>query len=286
MRHEAIDKELSRIMQDYWEDFQSQRANERRLPEEKKCIVESSIPVIWFGDMEKYRRSPLKIVTVALNPSKNEFSEDKRFGEFEKILEKKDLDREGLRVLHGELSSYFKHKPYWRWFQSFEEPLNALGASYKTKNRDGVSIHSIALHIDVCTAIATNPTWGKLSKEQRRRLLEGKNKSRSLFLGLLGYLNPDVILYSANKRMLYEAFKLKDSDIDRHYPTDKKGFEIDTYFYEDILVIKGCNNRGTPFGLKGDFVRKTMLRIKEHYEDVFKKQVGVTPHLSYPRFFE
>lgn len=271
MRREVIDKELSKIMQDYWEDFQFQLDEEKRFAaSEEEYIVKPSIPIIWFGDMEKYRRSPLKIVTVALNPSKKEFS-DNRFCGFKKICEKQVLDRDAQNVLYEVLSSYFEYNSYDEWFSSFKVPLNTLGASYKTKNRDGVSIHSIALHIDVCTAIATNPTWGELSKEQRRRLLEGKNKSRSLFLGLLGYLNPDVILYSANKRMLYEAFKLKDSDIDRHYPTDKKGFEIDTYFYEDILVIKGRNNRGTPFGLKGDFVRKTMLRIKEHYEDVFKK---------------
>lgn len=269
MRNEVIDKELAKIMQDYWADFQCQLAKEMRLPKER-CIVESSFPIIWFGDIEEYRQSPLKIVTVALNPSRREFSEGNRFGEFKKISKKEVLDKEGLCFLHEALSSYFKCKPYNEWFSAFEVPLNALGASYRTGNRDGVSIHSIALHIDVCTAIATNPTWGGLSKEQKRRLSGGDNKAWSLFRELLGYLNPDVILYSANKRMLHEVFKLKDSDIDKSYPTNKKGFGIDTYFYEDILVIKGRNNRGTPFGLNRDFVRKTMLCIKEYYEGVFK----------------
>lgn len=278
MRHEVIDKELFKIMQDYWEDFQYQRAKEMRLPKAERCIVESSIPVIWFGDMEKYRRSPLKIVTVALNPSKNEFSEDKRFGEFEKISKKTVLDREELFVFYEALSSYFKREPYWRWFRSFEDPLNALGASYKTKNRDGVSMHNIALHIDACTAIATNSPWGKLGKLKeniRERLVKGRNGAFSLFKNLVEYLEPDVVLYAANKKeIFYEAFSLTDSNRVKSYSPGKNGFKIDTNIYtyhKDCLVVKGPNV-GKPFaGLKGDFVKDTMLKIKKSYKEIFDK---------------
>jgi hypothetical protein len=36
-------------------------------------VVRPSILILYFGDSEAYRRSPLKIVTVGLNPSPREF---------------------------------------------------------------------------------------------------------------------------------------------------------------------------------------------------------------------
>ena len=35
--------------------------------------VSPSMPVLYFGDLEKYRQSPLRVVTAALNPSRVEF---------------------------------------------------------------------------------------------------------------------------------------------------------------------------------------------------------------------
>lgn len=264
MRHEAIDKELSRIMQDYWADFRA------HLDKGNVCVVQPSVPVIWFGDIVKYMQSPLKIVTVALNPSKQEFPRTARFSKFkgcEKICGKTVLDGNDQRVLFEALSSYFRCDPYKKWFCAFEKPLNALGASYYETGRDG----NVAIHIDMCTALATDPTWGKLNKEQRSEFLEESETSPLLFRNLLGYLKPDVVLYSANKKMLYKVFDLGDSDIDKCYPNEKEAFRIDTYFYKDILVVKGRNNRGRPFGLKGEVVRNAMLHIKDYYKKVFSR---------------
>ena len=37
------------------------------------CVVRPSIPILFFGDSAHYACSPLKVVTVALNPSRKEF---------------------------------------------------------------------------------------------------------------------------------------------------------------------------------------------------------------------
>ena len=42
------------------------------------CIVPSSIPIIWFGNLAKYIHSDDKIITVSLNPSNNEFGNLKK----------------------------------------------------------------------------------------------------------------------------------------------------------------------------------------------------------------
>ena len=41
-------------------------------------IVPNSVPILWFGDLNKYRKSNTKIITVSLNPSNNEFGNIKK----------------------------------------------------------------------------------------------------------------------------------------------------------------------------------------------------------------
>lgn len=39
----------------------------------EKVIVNPSIPILYFGDLDQYLKSPIKIITVGKNPSNNEF---------------------------------------------------------------------------------------------------------------------------------------------------------------------------------------------------------------------
>lgn len=257
----TMDKALSDIINEYWCDFTAHQG--------KNYIVTPSIPIIWFGDIEKYMCSNLKVVTIALNPSNKEFGTQPtdyffRFKNCDLICKKITLNNEDKHILHSALSTYFKHNPYDNWFNCFEKPLNALDSSYKHGN-------NIAVHIDIYTALATNPTWGKLTAREKNELLGENKHSLILFKKLLKYLNPDVILYSANKRELYNAFSLTDSDRYMHCSTGSKGFDIDTYFYNDILIIKGRNNYGKPFKLKDEFVKNTLHQIKDNYKEVFCK---------------
>ncbi len=90
-------------------------------------ITHPSIPILFFGDLAKYRNSDLKVITVGLNPSHIEFPTHSRFTRF---LDAESLDTskkwsgpEVTTYLHS-LSEYFKHNPY-SWFDSFESILNA-----------------------------------------------------------------------------------------------------------------------------------------------------------------
>ena len=74
-------------------------------------VVEPSIPIIWFGDIYKYfkeRDHNLRIVSVGLNPSDNEFIDDNkrrsfyRFFDFTKDEEKEFLaffKNQGLEII-------------------------------------------------------------------------------------------------------------------------------------------------------------------------------------------
>ena len=65
-----FDKKLDEILRDYILDFNKKK--------ELDFVVKPSIPIVWFGDMDKYLTSTPRILTVGLNPSDQEFS-DERF---------------------------------------------------------------------------------------------------------------------------------------------------------------------------------------------------------------
>ena len=126
-------------------------------------VVKPSIPILWFGNMAEYAKSKLKIVTVGLNPSLNEFINSKgqspdvklRFPNAP-VISSVPLSALEISAYEAALNSYFDVKPYLKWFSYNEKVLSCLDASYKAGKNNR------AIHIDLYTPIATNPTWGKL----------------------------------------------------------------------------------------------------------------------------
>src|SRR5262245_42894759 len=93
------------------------------------CIVRPSMPVLYFGDLERYWSSPARVVTAALNPSRHEFPAADPFVRFPtmRAVEGRTDDERYLEALNN----YFRVEPYRRWFcSSFEPVLNGMNASY------------------------------------------------------------------------------------------------------------------------------------------------------------
>ncbi len=156
------------------------------------CLVRPSIPVLFFGDDRRYFESPRRVITVGLNPSCREFPPEDRFERFPHARALTSvapaLDRH-LRALRD----YFRERPYDAWFQpAFEPLLNGLGASFY----DGAP--STALHTDLCSPLATDPTWSQLRGV--RELLEGDGVG--LWHKLVERLAPDAILISVARSHL------------------------------------------------------------------------------------
>ena len=116
-------------------------------------VVKPSIPILFFGDLKKFKKSKFKVVTVGLNPSDDEFKET-RFNITRDILKRGNEDR-----YLNTLSNYFRDSPY-NWFNNeIENLLNEIDASlYSNKI-------NTALHTDLCTPIATDPNWFELQKD-------------------------------------------------------------------------------------------------------------------------
>lgn len=148
-------------------------------------VVPNSIPIPYFGDLAAFLKSPLRVLTAALNPSDREFpAGEPRFN----VLK----GRRGPSELEAELGAYFTSNPYRGWFSSFEPVLNGLEASYGGKMAVR-EYRSTALHVDLCSPIATSPTWSKLTRGQRTGLTA---IGREVFDWLVDELEPNIIVAS------------------------------------------------------------------------------------------
>lgn len=148
-------------------------------------VVPKSLPIPYFGDLKRYLKSPLRVLTAALNPSNREFpADDPRFDVLKGLR--------GPAELELELSNYFYRNPYRAWFSAFEPVLNGLEASFGGQMATQ-EYPSTALHVDMCSPIATAPTWSKLSATQRAKLTI---TGREIFESLVDGLKPHVIVAS------------------------------------------------------------------------------------------
>lgn len=229
-----MDVQLEKILKCYLDDFNHKKNYD--------FVVKNSIPIVWFGDMDKYLSSNKKIVTVSLNPSDNEFPKrgKRRF----------NVEVSNIAQLYNTLCSYFKFNPYMGWFGKFENVLNCLDASYYS------NCENVAIHIDIYSAIATNPTWGRLEEFQQEQI-----ENTELFERLLEYLDPDVIVFSANQKVFEKTFGKYNLFYDKKI--GNVGF-IRVYSHNSTYLISGRNYNGTPFGgMKHDDIQETIKEISK-----------------------
>lgn len=231
-----------------------------QLPE---VVVHPAIPILYFGDLEAYWDSSVRVVTVGLNPSREEFPQDDRFRRFPRARDLIASDWDGYL---GSLNQYFRADPYRSWFSTFEPLLNGIGASYYQ------GFDSTALHTDLCSPIATDPTWSGLDQEAHRRLIAS---GRPLWHDLLRVLRPHLILVSVARRHLAEIeFLTIDGPIELHriearrarpYVTEAWPVQIDEG--SNALIVFGQAAQ-RPFGTVGSEDKKAIGRRVREVIDV------------------
>ena len=228
-------------------------------PQIKDCLVKSSIPILWFGDMDAYNLSKIKVVTVGLNPSLREFPKDKdRFPNAVSLQNKKTLNAKDVETYTAAMNAYFETDPYKKRFNNFEKALNPLDSSYYVDKK----MPNRAIHIDIYTPFATDPVWGGLSPKQKEYI---DKRSNGLYENLLDILKPKVVLVSANKDVVKEHFPidfkdyLSDTDTRRNYLRAGKT-------KEGCVVIWGKNNRGCPFNINKVTLEEKINQINKDYK--------------------
>ena len=231
---------IQNLIKDCWDEYQQK--NKSML-----CVLKNAIPILWFGNRIAYNNSDSKIITVALNPSDNEFHErgnstvnvSLRFPDYNK----------SLLTLENSYNNYFEKNPYKSWFDSgFEPILNGMGASYYSRK----GFKNIAIHTDICCPYATNPTWNYLSKTEQDNLLKD---GFPLWEKLIDILDPDVVIVSVRKQYVQKLGINKISTLYR-FVHDKNGnnrnspIEIKQGKYKKAMVVLG-QTRNIPFGSIG-----------------------------------
>ena len=91
------------------------------------------------------------------------------------------------------MSAYFRTDPYRGWFSTFEPLLGGMEASYYEGRA------STALHTDICSPVATNPTWTGLNTDSRSVLAAD---GTLLWHMLLEELRPQIVALSVAKAYL------------------------------------------------------------------------------------
>jgi len=162
-------------------------------------VVGSSLPILFFGDIEKYKKSKFRVMTAALNPSDMEFKVTKQSDPSKFRFPEYNETPESLKI---SLSNYFRKVPYERWFgkrgakSGFLPILNGMGSSYYDEQGK-----DIAIHTDICSPLATNPKWSDLNKDQKEMLFE---KGFVLWKQLVVELQPNLIVMSLKKQYIQD----------------------------------------------------------------------------------
>jgi hypothetical protein len=117
--------------------------------------VSDSIPILYFGDLGAYQKSNRRIITVAVNPSFQEFPLGNpwlRFPNCSYLRTSPPTTAADFARYQAGLDNYFTTERY-DWFDCLKPVLKGFDASFTSgaTNR--------ALHTDLMTPVATHPTW-------------------------------------------------------------------------------------------------------------------------------
>lgn len=169
----------------------------KAVDEVSNIVTNPGVPILYFGDLEAYLASARRILTVGLNPSHEEFPSSEPFRRFPLVahLETNKLGSSDIGSYVCALNEYFRRNPYRSWFGTFEPLLQGVGASYYL----GTGSRSVSLHTDLCSPVATDPTWRGLTPSQRGKLMA---HGRPLWHALVRALRPDVLVVSVAQQHL------------------------------------------------------------------------------------
>lgn len=179
-----MDSALLHLVDQAWQCFEA-------TPSEFRAS--SSVPILFFGDLAAYQASPLRVVTVGLNPSGDEFPSNDPMSRFPlaRGLKGGDVQTEdGASRYVQALSGYFKNYPYTKWFNgNYRSFLEGAGATYPPSP-------CVALHTDICSPVATDPKWSGLHADTQVDLMR---LGAPLWNDLITYLEPQLVMISVRR---------------------------------------------------------------------------------------
>lgn len=212
------------------------------------CVsaAHAHFPIVWFGDLDAYFQSEIRVVTVGRNPSFHEFTEPRFFYEENGLLRRiTNIDWGGSRRknVYEAFNRYFYHNPF-DWFKNFERIFkwHNFGISYE--GQIGSTMKNTAIHIDFSSPVATNPTFSSLGT------LTQSSLQSNLFIDLITSLQPDLVLFSNCHKEIISYFDLKNPFFVYTEPSVKTGKQIEyveAYEKNNVCFVWGKNFNGAPW---------------------------------------
>ncbi len=212
----------------------------------KAVRVAPYVPILYFGRLSEYKKSDLRIVTVGLNPSVNEFAETSPLFRFPALttynVEQSNIVRYG--ALQAAYEAYFDNAPYMRWFGNLERVLEGFSASFCKR------MGRTALHTDILSPVATSPTWSQLKKLDQSQLL---TFGVPLWHKLIDHLQPHLLLVSVAKdhfhRISFPCYGTKPCPVvlggKSQYPIEAKTIQLVSGQLTDVIFMTPAQ---VPFG--------------------------------------
>ncbi len=201
-------------------------------------LIKEVIPILWFGDMNKYLNSENKIITVSLNPSNNEFGNTKKNIPYSTRYRFPDYDGSSESLITA-FNNYFKlgKNPYNSWFKaSFTAILESFDASHYDIAKNN------ALHTDIAIPYATDPTWTGLTNAEKKYF---EPIGQKIWHELINILEPDIILISAsggfhNKILFPKIYENWEAIMtNEKYPVLFNQFEVNNKIVDVIYQTQG-----------------------------------------------
>jgi len=141
----------------------------RRDPYDRVCVPEQSAPLLWFGDLNAYGKSPRRILTLGVNPGPSTFPQHDPWVNCP--LFAPEASRRSAATMKAVCSAYRLDKWFSYW-KPLVEPMVEGGT---------------ALHVDL-TPIPTLALFSSLNSQTKDRL---RANGIGILLDLVRYLKPD-----------------------------------------------------------------------------------------------
>lgn len=220
---------LKHLIEVVYKNYQEQNHN---------CVLKNQLPILWFGDLNKYYNSNNKIVTVSLNPSNNEFGNLKKGIAYNTQYRFPDYNG-SMGSLVSAFNNYFKtnRNPYHSWFKaSFGAILQSFDASHYDNALNN------ALHTDIAIPYATDPTWTGLTNAEKKYF---EPIGQKIWHELINILEPDIILISAsggfhNKILFPKVYENWEAIMKKEkYPVLFNQFKVNNKIVDVIYQTQG-----------------------------------------------
>lgn len=157
------------------------------------------IPILWFGDMNRYLKSDFRVITFGINPSSQEFV-GQRFPDANSFENSCNIE-----LYERNYNGYFEKNCYCKWFCGYSDTLAKFNAGFCKCQ----GMPNCAIHIDGLSPIATSLAWSK-TKEENVALCERlKNLTQWFFQAMIETCEPDLLVTHIGKNWLQKPKERK-----------------------------------------------------------------------------